>query len=394
MVLKFNILQTVALAVCVYYLGVFLKRKLSVLNKYCIPAPVVGGVIFALLAFALKLTDVASFEFDTTLQSVFMTMFFTTVGFTASLRILKKGGIAVFVFLGISTLLVVLQNLLGCSLSEFFGLDARLGLAMGSIPMVGGHGTAGSFGPLLEDFGVAGASVVAMASATFGLVMGSMIGGPLAKTLIERKGLRPSEDLSIARSEEEGVHPLSQSAMVNAFAIIFLTMGVGSLLSGWIEAQGITVPAYIGSMLVAALVRNVCDFRHIQLPYREIDISGTIGLTLYLSMALMTLKLWQLLDLAVPMITVLIAQTILMALLAYFICFWVMGSDFDAAVLVTALCGFGMGATPNAIANMDAITEKYGPSPKAYLVVPIVGGMFIDFVNSSIIVAFLNFLSR
>ena len=394
MVLKFDILQTVALAVCVYYLGVFLKQKLSVLNKYCIPAPVVGGVIFALAAFALKMTDVASFEFDTTLQSVFMTMFFTTVGFTASLRVLKKGGVAVVLFLGVSSLLVVLQNVLGCGLAGVFGLDPRLGLAIGSIPMVGGHGTAGSFGPLLEEFGVAGASVVAMAAATFGLVSGSLIGGPIGKRLIEKGDLKPSEDAKSAFAEETGIHPLTQPAMINAFAIIFLTMGIGSLLSGWIKSMGITVPTYIGAMLIAALIRNICDFSHIKLPYKEIDISGAIGLSLFLSMALMTLKLWQLLDLAVPMIVILLAQTILMAIFAYVVTFKVMGKDYDSAVLASAICGFGMGATPNAIANMDALTGKYGYSPKAYLVVPIVGGMFIDFVNSGIIITFLNFLSK
>lgn len=397
MELKFDIFQTMALATLVFYMGQYLKNKISVLSKYCIPAPVIGGLIFSILVLILKLTNVATITLDTTLQSIFMTAFFTSIGFTASFKILKKGGLNVVIFLILSTLLVISQNILGISLASIFNLDPLLGLCTASIPMVGGHGTSGSFGPLLETMGIKGATTVSFSSATFGLVMGSLIGGIIAKNLIEKYKLKTpkhSIDNSIPISDfhEDNTTILCNKRLMKGASLIFIAMGFGSVISGIIQNLGLTFPSYIGAMLAAAIIRNLCDIKNISIEDKEIESIGGISLSFFLSMALMGLKLWELFDLALPMIIMLIGQTILMGLFAYYITFRVMGKDYEAAVFASGICGFGMGATPNAIANMDALTSKFGFAPNAYFTVPIVGCLFIDFVNSTIITLFINIL--
>lgn len=395
---KLDLFETMALATIVYYLGYYLRVKIKFFSKYCIPAPVIGGLIFAILILALRLTGSVSITLDTTLQGIFMTAFFTSVGFTASVRVLKKGGAKVFVFLGISILLVILQDLLGSLLAGVFGLSPLLGLCTGSIPMVGGHGTAGSFGPLLEDMGVTGATTVAFASATFGLVVGSFLGGFVAKNLIEKNSLKtpksPGEnhDIPISDFHEDNTSVLCQKRLMNGVSWLFIAMGIGTIISGLIEDLGLTFPSYIGAMLAAAIIRNLCDFKNIHLEDHEIEAIGSISLSFFLAMALMGLKLWELFDLALPMIVMLIAQTILMGGFAYFITYRIMGKDYEAAVFASANCGFGMGATPNAVANMDALAAKFGPAPTPYFAVPIVGCLFIDFVNSAVITIFINIL--
>lgn len=395
---KLDLFETMALATIVYYLGYYLRVKIKFFSKYCIPAPVIGGLIFAILILALRLTGSVSITLDTTLQGIFMTAFFTSVGFTDSVRVLKKGGAKVFVFLGISILLVILQDLLGSLLAGVFGLSPLLGLCTGSIPMVGGHGTAGSFGPLLEDMGVTGATTVAFASATFGLVVGSFLGGFVAKNLIEKNSLKtpksPGEnhDIPISDFHEDNTSVLCQKRLMNGVSWLFIAMGIGTIISGLIEDLGLTFPSYIGAMLAAAIIRNLCDFKNIHIEDHEIEAIGSISLSFFLAMALMGLKLWELFDLALPMIVMLIAQTILMGGFAYFITYRIMGKDYEAAVFASANCGFGMGATPNAVANMDALAAKFGPAPTPYFAVPIVGCLFIDFVNSAVITIFINIL--
>lgn len=398
MEVKLDLFETMALATVVYYLGYYLRIKVKFFSKYCIPAPVIGGLIFAILILILRLTGAVNVILDTTLQSVFMTAFFTSVGFTASFRVLKKGGIKVFIFLGLATLLVVFQDILGALLAGVFGLSPLLGLCTGSIPMVGGHGTAGSFGPLLEDMGVSGATTVAFASATFGLVVGSFLGGFVAKSLIERNNLKtpksPGENHEIPLSDfhEDNTSVLCQKRLMNGVSWLFIAMGIGTIISALIEDLGLTFPSYIGAMLAAAIIRNLCDVRNIHLEDHEIEAIGSISLSFFLAMALMGLKLWELFDLALPMIAMLVAQTILMGVFAYFITYRVMGRDYEAAVFASANCGFGMGATPNAVANMDALTAKFGPAPTPYFAVPIVGCLFIDFVNSAVVTIFVNIL--
>lgn len=395
MVLKLDIIQTIALAAVVLFLGQTLRKKISFLEKYCIPAPVVGGLIFAILALVLRQKGLMTFEMDTTLQKVLMTAFFTTIGFTASFKLLKKGGTKVIIFLCAASVLVVLQDIVGISLAKVFDLNPLIGLATGSVPMTGGHGTAGAFAPLFEKAGAAGATTVAMAAATFGLVMGSMIGGPIGKRLIERYNLTKNNS---------HVHTTGQSAALetekkelvpanftSAATQIILAMGFGTIISLLFQKLGMTFPSYIGAMFAAAIMRNISDSaKAFDIPLDEIDILGNISLSLFLSMALMTLKLWELAELAVPLVVMLLAQTVLMGLFAYFVTFNIMGRDYEAAVITSGHCGFGMGATPNAIANMEAIAGKFGAAPAAFFILPLVGSLFIDFCNAGIITTFMN----
>lgn len=398
MELKFNIFETMALVTAIYYLGKYLRRKVNFLSKYCIPAPVVGGLVFAIIMLILKITNIATITLDTTLQNLFMTAFFASVGFTASFKVLKSGGIKVAMFLGLAVLLVISQDIVGSSLAKVFDLNPLLGLCTGSISMIGGHGTAGSFGPLLEEMGVSGATTVSFASATFGLVMGSFIGGFVAKGLIDNYKLKTpksSNDHSIPLSDfhEDNQSLLCQKRLMKGSAFLFLSMGIGSVISGFIQESGLTFPSYIGAMIAAAIIRNFCDIRKIEIEEKEIEVIGNISLGYFLCIALMGLKLWELFDLALPLVVMLIAQSLLMAVFAYFITFKVMGKDYDAAVFASASCGFGMGATPNAVANMDALSTKFGFAPTPYFVVPIVGALFVDFVNSAVITLFVNILS-
>ena len=398
MELEFNIFETMALVTAVYYLGKFLRNKIKFLSKYCIPAPVVGGLVFAIVMLILRLTNIATITLDTTLQNLFMTAFFASIGFTASFKVLKGGGIKVAMFLVLAILLVISQDIVGAGLAKLFDLNPLLGLCTGSISMVGGHGTSGSFGPLLEEMGVSGATTISFASATFGLVMGSFIGGFVAKALIDNYNLKTpkeSHDNSIPLSDfhEDNQAILCQKRLMKASAFLFLSMGIGSVISGLIQDTGLTFPSYIGAMIAAAIIRNFCDIRKIEMEEKEIEVIGNISLGYFLCIALMGLKLWELFDLALPLVVMLIAQSVLMAVFAYFITFKVMGRDYDAAVFASANCGFGMGATPNAVANMDALSTKFGFAPTPYFVVPIVGALFVDFVNSAVITLFINILS-
>lgn len=328
-----------------------------------------------------------------------MTAFFTSIGFTASIKILRQGGIKVVTFLGLAILLVILQNVVGVTLASLFNLTPLLGLCTGSIPMVGGHGTAGSFGPMLEEIGITGATTVSVASATFGLIMGSIIGGLVARGLIHKHKLRTIHDESsekppteVGDFNEENHNILSFKKLMTGACLLFIAMGVGSIVSDLIQKSGLTFPSYIGAMLVAAIMRNIYDFKGEAIVEKEIETLGGLSLSFFLTMALMSLKLWQLFDLALPLLIMLMAQVALVGLFAYFITYRVMGSNYEAAVFASATCGFGMGATPNAIANMDELTNRYGFVHTPYFVVPIVGCLFIDFVNSAIITIFINFI--
>lgn len=397
MVLKLDMIQTVAIAVAVLFVGQLLKKKLSFLEKYCIPAPVVGGLLFAILNLVLRQAGVWQLEMNTTLQSFFMTIFFTSVGFTASFKLLKKGGIQVVIFLVVAVVLVVLQDIVGVSLAKVFGLHPLLGLATGSVPMTGGHGTSAAFAPVFEELGAKGANAVALASATFGLVMGSMIGGPIAKRLIEKNKIVTPGNAQGTRAKGEAaatvaaVTELNQDSVMSATSQIFVAMGLGTILSMLLQKTGMNFPSYIGAMFVAAIMRNISDnSKAFKLKAEEIDVLGNVSLSIFLSMALMTLKLWELASLAGPLVVMLLAQTVLMAAFAIFVTFKVMGKDYEAAAITSAHCGFGMGATPNAMANMQALAAKFGPAPKAFFIVPLVGSLFIDFFNAGIITFFMN----
>ncbi len=403
MVLQMDMVQSMALGVIVLLIGSYLVRKIDFLGRFCIPAPVVGGTLFAILALILHQTGTLDIELDNTLRVVAMTAFFTTVGFSASFRLLKKGGVKVFIFLALAVTLVALQNIVGVGLATLFDLDPLIGLATGSVPMTGGHGTAASWGPVLEEAGAIGAEAIAVAAATFGLIAGSMMGGPLGKRLIEKNNLLEKRNVSVQNGDRVNLGQLSEEEkklVPNDFAVgtyqILIAMGLGTIISAFIvDKTGWTFPSYIGAMLAAAIIRNISDMTNkFEVPTIEIDVIGSIALSLFLSMALMALRLWDLAELAIPFIVMLVAQTVLMASFAYFVTFNVMGRDYDAAVLAGGHCGFGLGATPNGIANMTAITGRYYPSPVAFFILPLVGSLFIDFFNVAVITGFMNLVTR
>ena len=392
MQIDLGIYLTMALASAVFYFGVWLKKKIGLLQKFCIPAPVAGGLLFALLAFVLNITDIAYITLDTSLQSIFMTAFFTTVGFGADIRQIRAGGFLVAKFVAIVTLLVLLQDIVGVILSIPLGLEPAMGLCIGSIAMTGGHGNAASFGPMLEEMGVTGATVVSVSAATFGLVAGSVMGGPIARRLIMRHKVALPQKAEDKDSEHQQIVSLSAKKLTKAAAEIFAVMGIGSIIGEAISSLGITMPSFIGSLITAVVVRNVCDGFGIKLALHEIEAEGEVCLNMFLSLALISLKLWELLDLALPMILILLAQTLLMALFAYFVAYHTMGKDYTACCIAAGLCGFGMGATPNAMANMDAVTLRFGQCKTAYIVVAVVGGLFVNIANSIILTVFINVL--
>ena len=395
-----DLMQTTALAMIFFLLGRVIVAHVEFLRRVCIPAPVVGGLVFALIHLALHSAGVVTFTFDETLKNAFMIWFFTSVGYGASFKVLARGIKPVLVFLLLAGVMVVIQDLVGAGLAQVFQLDGRLGLCMGSIPLVGGHGTSASFGPLFEGMGVEGATTVAVACATYGLVSGSLMGGPIARAKIKKYNLHSmvNEGEEYGESVETAQSPsqakdLGVDSIVKSFALLIIAAGIGTYINAFFTQIGVTLPTYMGAMIVGLVIRNVCDVAHVELPMRAIDVSGNVSLNVFLAVALMTLKLWELASLAVPMIIILAIQTFIMFLYASYVVFPVMGRDYEAAAMTAAFCGFGMGATPNAMANMLVLTNKFGPAPKAFFVVPIVGGMFIDFVNTGVLTVFLQFLS-
>ncbi|WP_027626821.1 sodium/glutamate symporter [Clostridium lundense] len=396
MEIKMDMMQTAALAVVIYYFGAWVKTKWQLLERFCIPSPVVGGLIFAFLNLFLRQAGMLNLTLDTTLQKPFMMVFFTTIGMTASIDLIKKGGLQVIIFWLVASVLCIFQDVLGVALAKVTGASPFLGLLCGSVTMTGGHGTAGAFGPSFEkEYGVIGATTSAMAAATFGLVMGSLIGGPVGKRLIEKKGLSANAEAyeSAAAIQEENTHEtVDYPELFRTLTIILISIGVGAVLEGFFKSIHFTLPSYVNSMIIAAIILNVGESTgkwHVNQKCTEI--LGSIGLNVFLSMALIGLKLWELAAVAGPMMVILIGQTILMAIFAYFITFNLLGRDFDAAVISAGHCGFGMGATANGIANMKAVTERYGEAPRAFFVLPIVGAFLIDFTNAIIISIFANF---
>ena len=366
-----------------------------------------GGLIFALAHLGLYMAGVVQFKFDSNVKDFFMTLFFTSVGYTACFRLLKQGSKKVITFLLVAIVMVFLQNILSSVLAGVFDWDLRLGLCTGSIPMVGGHGTAGSYGPMMEkDLGIATANVIAVAAATYGLVAGSLMGGPTARSIINKYHLHSTESAEElmemedeSPAEKETAERVDTEAFTNAAILLIVASGLGTLLTMALNNIHIqignfefnfTFPTYIGAMLIAAIIRNFCDAKHIVLPAKALDLWGNVSLSIFLAIALMSVALWDLAEVAAAMVVMLLAQTVLMFFYARFVVFTIMGRDYEAAVMTAAFCGFGMGATPNAMANMQAVTKRYGPAPQAYFIVPLVGSLFIDFFNGLIITGFCS----
>ena len=396
LILKLNMIQTVALAIIVYYLGAAIRRRIPLLIRFSIPAPVVGGLLFAGLATFLRTQGIMGFELDSTMQSALMIMFFTTIGMGASVMLLKRGGLPLIIFFVLAVVLAVLQNVIGIVLAKATGIHPLFGIIGGAVTLMGGLGTGGAFGPLFESWGVTGATTAAIACATFGMVAGSLMGGPFGETLIKKYNIATPAQQGIrvdaaATAVQETENTVDGATLMKALGFILAAMGIGSIVSFYLNKAGITLPAYIGAMIVAAVIRNIGDVtKSYEINEGAVEIISDISLAVYLTMAINGLKLWELINLALPLTIILIGQCILMLLFCWLLVYFIMGRDYEAVQLSVGMIGFGMGATPNALVNMAALSEKYGPAPKAFLIVPLIGAFLIDFANALIITGMGN----
>lgn len=399
--LQLDLIQTLALAGLVFLLGMLLKRRIRILERLNIPSAVLGGLVFAVINLFLH-TEVLRFQFNTSLQPLCMVLFFTSIGTNASLPLLKKGGRQVIIFLALSAAFCVLQNLAGIGMASLFGVSKLFGVMAGSVTLVGGPATGLAFSPLFEEMGLKGAETIAITSATVGIVLGGLLGGPVATSLVQRFQLQHQPASNAGHTEPEPAKPTDiitietakeHSAFNLSFISIGIIMGLGSLVSLLIAGSGITLPAYIGAMIVGAAFRNLNDKNGwITMDQRAIDFAGGIALNTFLVVALMDLKLWELLHLALPLAGILAAQVVVVLLFAATITFWTMGRDYNAAVISGGFIGFMLGTTANAMAVMKTLVAKYGVAPRAFLVVPLVGAFFIDYINALVITVFANLL--
>ena len=419
--IELDMIQTAGIGALALLVGMVLTRKVAFLQKFCVPSPVSGGIIFSLITLMLYGWFHVEVSFDGTLKDVFMLAFFTSVGFQSDLKVIKQGGKLLVIMLTLLVVIIALQNLMPMGITRLMGVDPLIGMAAGSISMTGGHGTAGGFASVLEGMGLHGAGTIGMAAATFGLIAGSMIGGPLAERIVRKKLTHeqmqaPDEEIdpAMAGIESDEASPTGRTKRISsneqefqqyakATYCIILVMGGGTILSWLFAKTGITFPTYFGALILAAIVRNTIGFVRYKedgkwvkaeklLDMERIISVGNICLSLFLGMAMISLKLWELQNLALPLIVILVSQVLMMALFAYMVAFPLLGRDYDAAVLCAGICGFGLGATPNAMANMSAVCYKYRYTVKPFLIVPIIGAMFADLINTGIISIFLNIL--
>jgi ESS family glutamate:Na+ symporter len=387
---KLNAAHVLGLACLGVVMGGWLKRRLPVLDRLNIPTPIAGGMVYAILAMLLR-DRVVNFDADVVLRDLLMVAFMTTVGLSARLQLIREGGLGVIWLLAIASFGAVLQNLLGMGLAMALGVDARLGILTGAVALAGGPATALAWGPTFEKMGVAGATTAAFAAATFGIAVAGLIAGYIGGRLIRRHGLKSSG----AGTPETAGQPTGPAQFGPKTIIVMgIAMGLGSVLSDQIQRHRIILPSYIGAMVVAAVIRNLDDrYGFARIAQAEVTAIGRIVLYLFIVMALITLRLWELVHLALPMIVILLAQVALCWLMSVALCYRLMGRNHEAAVTAAGFCGFMLGITSNAIASMEELVEKYGPAPQAFLVVPVVGAFLIDFTNSAIITAMANWLT-
>lgn len=394
MEIKLNMFLTTAVAVIVLILGTEIKKRIKVLQKFSIPTPVVGGLLATIIVLIGYITESFTIEFNFLLSDFFMLIFYTSIGFTASISILKKGGISTIKLLILSSILVILQNGIGIVISKLLGVNPLVGLATGSIPMVGGHGTSAVFAPSLVELGLEGADTIALAAATFGLVSGALVGGPVGTYLIEKKVKNrdfKSEEVDDSILSDYEKEEITEKTILSSTYLLFLAMALGVIISKILEKTGLTFPASVGGMLASSLIVNINDrVKFINIRHKNLSIMGNISLLIFLAFSMMKLKLWEIVNLAGPMLILLIIQVIIMILFALFISFRVMGSDYEAAVTTAGFCGYGLGAVPTGMANMQTLTEKYGRANKSFFIVPLVGSLFINLVNSIVITIFMN----
>jgi len=416
-----DMIQTAGIGALALIVGMVLTRKVAFLQKFCVPSPVSGGIIFSLITLVLYGWFNVAVSFDGTLKDVFMLAFFTSVGFQSDLKVLKQGGKLLIAMLALLVVIIVLQNLMPIGITWLMDVEPMIGMASGSAAMTGGHGTAAGFASVFEGMGLSGAGTIGMAAATFGLIAGSMIGGPLAEKIVRTKltheQIQPHDedvDPAMAGIESDEASPTGRAKRIStneqefqqyakASYCIILVMGGGTILRWLFAKTGITFPTYFGALILAAIVRNTIGFVSYKddgkwvkaeklLDMERIISVGNICLSLFLGMAMISLRLWELQSLALPLIIILVSQVVMMALFVYIVAFPLLGRDYDAAVLCAGMCGFGLGATPNAMANMSAVCYKYHYTVKPFLIVPIIGAMFADLINTGIISIFLSIL--
>lgn len=427
-VIELDMIATLALAILLLLLGRIMVNRIGFLSRFCIPAPVAGGLLFSFIMLVLHETNILNVKMNTILQTPFMLAFFATVGLIASLKLVKKGGKLLFYYWALCAFLSLMQNVIGVSWAKVLGLDPLLGVLMGAVSMEGGHGNAGAFGPEVEAMGVYGATAVAMAAATFGVVAGGVVGGPIARFFINKYNLRSTEAEELAEDNKKAVltqeldqvagpdttsvnealtvekieegKEVSEEVAAHVFLlhgfIIAICMVVGMELAvAFKSLWGIAIPNYVGGMFFAVILRNLNDkFKLVELHNPTIGLIGDVCLGIFLSMALMTLKLWELADLALPMIVILMSQVIFMIVYNIFVAFPVLGKTYDAVIMCAGMAGHGLGATPNAMANMKAVAEKFGPSTKAFLIVPLCGAFLVDLFAIPCIVWFINYFAH
>ena len=398
--LKLDLLQTLSLAAVLYYVGLQLRRRIGWLDRLNIPAAVVGGLLFALVVLAGR-DRFLSVQLDTSAQTVLSVAFFSTIGMGASLALLRAGGLQVVLYLVFATVFCFVQNFLGLAIARGFGEHPLLGVMAGSVTLVGGPATGLAFAPMLERAGLFGAGTLALTSATFGIVCGGLTGTPVGTWLIRRFGLTPSVPPGTRDTSEDVLAPRTlvveadreDAPLILTMIVLAGAMGLGSILSGWFEDRHWTLPAYIGAMMVASVFRNVDDVTGwLRIDPAAMDFVGGFALNIFLVVALMDLKLWQLAGQALPLFAILAAQVVVVVAFALTVSYWLMGRDYDSAVMSSGFIGFALGTTANAVVNMRALVTKFGPAPRAFLVVPLVGAFFIDFTNAIIITFFVNWL--
>ncbi|MCW8327710.1 sodium/glutamate symporter [Photobacterium sp. SDRW27] len=404
-IIQINELESLLIAIIVLFLGYFINSKVKVLRKYNIPEPIVGGLIVAVIITILHQQGI-DVTFKLSIKDTLMQMFFATVGLAASFKLLAKGGTRVFLFLGIATLYITIQNAVGVSLSTLLGLDPLLGLIVGSITLSGGHGTGAAWSQTFaSDFGLHTLEL-SMAAATFGLVMGGIIGGPVAQRLINKHQLKSEfgdgehhhlehPDLVTYSDHEED--RITAKNSIEVLFILLVCVAGASHVKEFIDSFGVNwlrIPDFVYALFIGVFITNVCETTKVYKVNKEtVDALGTISLSLFLAMALMSLQLWELLELALPMLLILSVQTITLAIFAYFVTFRLMGKTYDAAIISGGHCGFGMGATPTAVMNMGSLVSRNGPSPQAFMVVPIVGAFFIDIANLIVLQTYISFIN-
>ncbi len=412
----FNSYYTLIAATVVLLVGRLMVAKIKFLQDFNIPEPVAGGLVAAAILYALHAVYGVSFKFEKPLQDAFMLIFFTSIGLSADFSRLKAGGFPLVIFTAIVGSFIVVQNTVGVGLASLFGLDPLIGLITGSITLTGGHGTAGAWGPDFEkNFGLTGATGLGMAAATFGLVAGGLIGGPVARRLINKMGRKPLDEAAVKAqaavyddddpgksTDDLFEHPeqtrlITANSAVETLAMFAACLAFAEIMDGfdseYLKPFYLDLPKFVWALFGGVILRNILtSVFKFNMFDRAIDVFGNASLSLFLAMALLNLKLWELTGLASPVTVILLVQTVVMMLYATFVTYVLMGRNYDSAVLAAGHCGFGLGATPTAVANMQSVTERFGPSHKAFLIVPMVGAFFVDFINVFILTGFVNFL--